>query len=160
MNTEEHGRPGEEVDAPPVKLQAVVPTISAPVLHDPSSDPPPGNEEQPGTEGPLTREPVMVLTIDVPWAGIPRPPVRRVDLELAGAVAMTTMLDTVDVRSGVVAGLLVCAFASLMRISRRIPFSFGQGFIGYRSDMAWPQGVQEDDDFRWNWKPRANGQTQ
>jgi hypothetical protein len=39
-------------------------------------------------------------------------------------------------------------------ICRRVPFTFGEGFLGYRSDPAWPQGVQEDDDFRWNWRPR------
>jgi hypothetical protein len=32
-----------------------------------------------------------------------------------------------------------------------IPFSFGEGFVGYRGDQGWPQGVQEDDDVRWSW---------
>jgi hypothetical protein len=28
---------------------------------------------------------------------------------------------------------------------------FAQGFLGFRSDLAWPRGVQEDDDVRWQW---------
>jgi hypothetical protein len=28
---------------------------------------------------------------------------------------------------------------------------FAQGFLGFTSDLAWPRGVQEDDDVRWQW---------
>jgi hypothetical protein len=144
MNTEEHGRAGEPVDAPPVKLQAVVATMSAPVLHDP---PPAVDGQGTGTE------PVMVL--DVPWATLPAPPLRRADLELAAAVSVIVTLLASDLRLGLASGGLTCLVAALRRIDRRISFSFGQGFLGYRADLGWPQGVQEDDDFRWNWKARA-----
>jgi hypothetical protein len=129
-----------------VKLQAVVPTISAPVLHDPP----------PTLEGPelSTAVQVRVLEIEVPWAGLPRPPLRRSDLEVAAAVAATVSLVAVDVLVGLASGVLVCGVAALLRVDRRIPFSFGEGFIGYRGDPTWPRGIQEDDDFRWNWKPR------
>ena len=144
MNTEEHGRSAEPVDAPPVKLQAVVAAISAPVLHDP----PPAADGQ----GPGGREPIMVL--DVPWATLPAPPLRRADLELAAAVSVTVTLLVSDLQLGLASGVFTCLVAALRRVERRIPFSFGQGFIGYRADLGWPQGVQEDDDFRWNWKTR------
>ncbi len=56
--------------------------------------------------------------------------------------------------SGLVAGFIVAAQVMDWPSS----FSFGQGFVGYRPDPAWPQGVQEDDDVHWNWRPhRAPG---
>ena len=33
----------------------------------------------------------------------------------------------------------------------RVSFSFADGFIGYRPQMGWPRGVQEDDEVHWNW---------
>jgi hypothetical protein len=36
-------------------------------------------------------------------------------------------------------------------ISRRVTFSFGQGFLSHPARDDWPHGVQEDDDFRWTW---------
>ena len=143
MNTDEPRR-GETVEAPPVKLQAVVPTISAPVLHDP----PPalaGAELSKAVQ-------VRVLDIEAPWAVLPASPLGRADLEVAGAVAVVVSVVAVDVMVGLASGAFVCGLAALRRVERRITFSFGQGFIGYRSDLGWPQGVQEDDDFRWNWK--------
>jgi hypothetical protein len=150
LNKEEQGRVGEPVDqVSPVKLQAVVPTISAPVLHDPT----------PGLEGPELSKALenRVLDIEIPWGVLPASPLRRADLEAAGIVAVMASFISVDVRVGLVWGGLACLIAALMHIDRRIPFSFGQGFLGYRPDLGWPQGVQEDDDFRWNWKPRTNG---
>ena len=63
------------------------------------------------------------------------------------------------------AGLAVAAGAWLLQEIRvvvdMIPFSFGEGFIGYRADQGWPQGVQEDDDVRWSWRSPGNpGQRQ
>ena len=45
---------------------------------------------------------------------------------------------------------------SLGEVERRVrmrQFKSGQGVVGYRSDMGWPRGVQEDDDVRWDWRP-------
>ena len=33
---------------------------------------------------------------------------------------------------------------------------FGKGFLPYRSDDAWPQGVQEADPVPWSWTPAAD----
>jgi hypothetical protein len=62
-------------------------------------------------------------------------------------------------------GLAVAVGAWLLQEIRvvvdMIPFSFGEGFIGYRGDQGWPQGVQEDDDVRWSWRSPSNaGQPQ
>ena len=63
------------------------------------------------------------------------------------------------------AGLAVAAGAWLLQeirvVVEMIPFSFGEGFIGYRGDQGWPQGVQEDDDVKWSWRAPSNaGQPQ
>lgn len=59
----------------------------------------------------------------------------------------------------VVAGLQVALISSLgaavlpelHRRASRMTFAFGEGFLPYRAQTVWPQGVQEEDDVRWNW---------
>ena len=63
---------------------------------------------------------------------------------------------TGDVGLAVGWGLLVFIVGSLGHVSRRVPFSFGEGFVGYRPDPVWPHGVQEDDDVRWDWQRRQS----
>ena len=58
-----------------------------------------------------------------------------------------------DVPLSVAGGVVVAVAAIVRTLDRRITFSFGAGFVGYRSEMDWPQGVQEDDDVRWRWRP-------
>ena len=41
----------------------------------------------------------------------------------------------------------------MARLDRRLRFGFAQGIIGYRSELGWPRGVQEEDDVRWRWRP-------
>lgn len=57
-------------------------------------------------------------------------------------------------------GLAVAAGTWLLQeirvVVEMIPFSFGEGFIGYRGDQGWPQGVQEDDDVKWSWRAPSN----
>jgi len=61
--------------------------------------------------------------------------------------------------AGLPLALVVAVVAPLVRaIHRRISgstFSFVEGFMAYR-EPAWPHGVQEDNDVRWNWS--ASGQ--
>jgi hypothetical protein len=65
----------------------------------------------------------------------------------------------------VVSGDAILAFLSgvglflltrVRRASARSEASFADGFLPYRSDMALPRGVQEDDDFRWNWSHQTD----
>ena len=77
------------------------------------------------------------------------------------AIAVPVGLGTVVAILGgnAILGLLLCVLGWFWSISVRVPFSFGEGFVGYRPDPKWPRGVQEDDDFRWNWRvPRAASQ--
>ena len=49
------------------------------------------------------------------------------------------------------AGVAALGALALRRLAIRERFGFGDGFTPFRSDMGWPQGVQEDDDFHWSW---------
>ena len=60
-----------------------------------------------------------------------------------------------DARIGLGGALFVATIISVRFIDRHVTFSFGAGFVGYRADMGWPHGVQEDDDFHWDWRPRT-----
>lgn len=57
----------------------------------------------------------------------------------------------------VIAGLGAAACRELDRRIGRAGFSLGDGFLPYRPQTGWPQGVQEDDDVRWNWSPVRDG---
>ncbi len=58
-------------------------------------------------------------------------------------------------------GAVVAAAARELRCrADRMTFSFGEGFLPYRSQAGWPLGVQEDDDVRWNWTPAGSGGAQ
>ena len=61
-----------------------------------------------------------------------------------------------DARIGLGGALFVATIISVRFIDRHVTFSFGAGFVGYRADMGWPHGVQEDDDFHWDWRPRTD----
>jgi len=63
-----------------------------------------------------------------------------------------------DVRVGLAVAVAAWLLLEIQVVVEMIPFSFGEGFIGYRGDQGWPQGVQEDDDVKWSWSPaRSNG---
>ena len=86
---------------------------------------------------------------DTPHLVLPAPPRWLTFTWLGAAIVLSIVLG--DVRWGIgAAGLLVIAIV-LRRVSQRMTFSFGEGFLPYRSDLGWPSGVQEDDDFHWSW---------
>jgi hypothetical protein len=131
---------------PQVATERVVPALSSPALHGGSSELLDDPAEL--VEAELI-EPDVVDAGPAHWAA-PEPwfAPRRTDFELAVVVAAAIILAAGDVALGVLSGAFLAAAAVL----RRVPFSFGEGFIGYRPDTSWPQGVQEDDDFHWSWK--------
>ena len=75
----------------------------------------------------------------------------ELDLAVVAALAVAASFFAGDARVAVVAGSLGFLAVGYRRIDRRVPFSFGEGFLGYRADLGWPRGVQEDDDVHWNW---------
>ena len=98
----------------------------------------------------------------VPWADLfpPRAELAR-RVPSAGAegvlAAAAIWMISQDVPLSVAGGVVVAVAAIVRTLDRRITFSFGAGFVGYRSEMDWPQGVQEDDDVRWRWRPTESG---
>ena len=124
---------------PPMALEAVAPTMSSPVL-----DPGPGEPSE------MSDVSTAVIPVpDLPMAAS----ARRLELELAivFGIGAAGWFATADAGVAILATALGFAVIGLHRIDRHLPFSFGQGFVGYRADMGWPRGVQEDDDVHWNW---------
>ncbi|MFL5670590.1 MAG: hypothetical protein ACJ77C_00685 [Chloroflexota bacterium] len=141
-----------------VRLEAVEARISAPILHGPAT-------ETDGFDGGAP-----TASLEEPSAGWGAPPLAsdlgdrllRVDLDrrlrrglavAATAVVATLILSGGDIRAAMGGGLAVVIFVATWILGGRVTFSFGQGVVGYRGDMGWPTGVQEDDDFHWNWRP-------
>jgi hypothetical protein len=89
------------------------------------------------------------------WTALRHPVARSAELIVALGIGVVAFVVSADPRLGVGAAALVVAAASVRFVDRHVGFSFGEGFVGYRGDPAWPQGVQEDDDVRWDWRPRA-----
>lgn len=94
---------------------------------------------------------------ELPWSSLLGQP--RSILVLAGAVAAAAV---VWLLSGDAGYAFWSAFVAAFVVASQVidwpsSFSFGQGFVGYRPDMGWPQGVQEDDDVHWNWRPHTAG---
>jgi hypothetical protein len=131
------------------------------------------DDEDPGAVGVATERVVPAVSLGREWSEPPKPRgveigrlraalpqllSRRADLSIALSVGLVALVASDDPRIGA-AGAAVVALAAVVRfIDRHVSFSFGEGFVGYRGDPAWPRGVQEDDDVRWDWRPRtANG---
>jgi hypothetical protein len=61
------------------------------------------------------------------------------------------MLLVAGLQVALISALGAVVLHELHRRASRVTFSFGEGFLPYRTQTGWPQGVQEDDDVRWNW---------
>ena len=72
---------------------------------------------------------------------------------LSAAAFLSLLLATREAALAAIGGGAVLGLHRLRGAVARLPFSFGDGFLGFRSDTGWPQGVQEDDDFHWSWSP-------
>ena len=150
---EDDPRPGPVLEPARVALQPVVGTVSAPIIewgrgaHEVA-----GSPDSP--DSPVAPPFENALSVDLPWAGLRRPSISLTSTVGPLLVGAAIGLATSNAGLGVGCGLGAWVIGQLGAICRRVPFTFGEGFLGYRSDTAWPQGVQEDDDFRWNWRPR------
>ena len=106
----------------------------------------------------LERRPIRPLPADTDWRGLTVPAARDVIGPTGWAMLLAIPILVVV---GWQAALLVGATSAVIRaVDGRIArsnVSFADGFIGFRSDTAWPRGVQEDDEVRWNWSGAANG---
>jgi len=89
---------------------------------------------------------------DTPWSGA-TVSARAWLLPGAAVLGIGAAVAAGDPRVGIVAAVPIVLVRLAMTFDRNVPFSFGEGFIGYRSHMEWPRGVQEDDDVHWSWRP-------
>jgi hypothetical protein len=86
----------------------------------------------------------------VPQRGL----VRAVEIAMLLVAAAAVTFATGDPDLGVGCGLVLFAAWSLRSVFERLPFSFGEGFVGYRP-QARSHGIQEEDDVRWDWRDRG-----
>jgi hypothetical protein len=142
-----------------VRSERVVLTVCAPVLDGRHA----GGEWR-GYGGPdagpeLTDEETAAASEtpqpEPPWSSLLGQP--RNILVLAGGVAAAAVVWLLSGDAGYAfwGGLVAVFVVAAQVIDWPSSFSFGQGFVGYRPDPAWPHGVQEDDDVHWNWRPHA-----
>ena len=92
---------------------------------------------------------------EVPWPSVRQLPKRVVVLAGGVAAAGAAWLLSGDAGDALLSGVVALFVVASQVVDRHFPFSFGEGFVGYRPDPAWPQGVQEDDDVRWDWRPHG-----
>jgi hypothetical protein len=145
-----------------VRSERVVLTVSAPVLDGRHT-----GGEWDGAEG-YDTDPELAETDEAArsggvGSGPPAPGFlgqpRNTVILVGGVVAAAVVwLLSGDAGNAFWSGLIAAFLVASQVIDWPSSFSFGQGFVGYRPDPAWPQGVQEDDDVHWNWRPhRAAG---
>lgn len=131
---------------PQVMLEVVEATMSSPMLRD---------------EPVLSIDPVEfgLAAATIPGAPILQPMtvVQRLEIAIVVAVAVAASFIAADVRVAIGVGSLGIAAVGIRWIDRHVSFSFGEGFVGYRADLGWPRGIQEDDDVRWNWQGSTAG---
>ena len=95
---------------------------------------------------------VRPLARDVEVVAVSLPPARDLVRPLAWAMlAAMPVLAVIGWQAALVAGGLSALIREVDRRVGRSDLSFAAGFLGFRGEMTWPRGVQEDDDVRWNW---------
>ena len=122
--------------------------MSAPIFDE--AGPLPDGHDGDG-EGPLE---MARPAVDIPWATLRGPSIRLTGVAMPLLIGTTVAVVMTNPGLGAGCGLILWFARSLRSASRRVGFSFGQGFVGYRPDPIWPQGVQEDDDVKWDWRVR------
>ena len=152
-------------DPEPVRVQPVVARVSIRALDQTASSTFEVDDVEPVTiddEDSMQSPSGGRFRYAVPWADI-FPPKTELTRRLPSAAAegvfgaAAIWMISQDVPLSVAGGVVVGVAAIVRTLDRRITFSFGAGFVGYRSDMDWPRGVQEDDDFHWRWRPTESG---
>lgn len=99
---------------------------------------------------PLPRD-AMGLTVALPPIGALVGP-SRIALLVAAPVWLA-----ISLQAALLVAVVAFAYRFMHGLGDRAGFSIGEGFLPYRARLDWPQGVQEDDDVRWNWSPARTG---
>jgi hypothetical protein len=128
-----------------IELEPVHGTVTAPILDAGHA---PAERDRAIEDGPLAVGGVNEL----PWPMLRHGAIHPLDVAAPVVAGSAIALATGDASLGAASGLVVGAVWSLRSVSVHVPFSFGEGFVGYRPDPVWPHGVQEDDDVHWDWR--------
>lgn len=107
----------------------------------------------------LEGRPIVGLPSDPERRGMAVPAVRDVIRPMGWAMLLA--IPVLVVVGWQVALIIGAASAIIRGVDGRIArsnLSFADGFLGFRSEAAWPKGVREDDDVHWNWSGAGNGQ--
>jgi uncharacterized protein with LGFP repeats len=125
-----------------VRTERVVASVSSPMLQGRHDEAP-----EPASTG--------SLEFEVPWVGGGAEAGWHpwLDVGVGMAIGIVATVASGDARIGLAVVGVVALARFLRSADRLVPFSFGEGFVGYRADLGWPQGVQEDDGVRWSWRP-------
>jgi hypothetical protein len=102
----------------------------------------------------MERRPLQLLPPNDDLPSVLLPPLRSfvAPLGLALLVAAPILL-VAGWQVAILAGIGAAGYRALDRRIGRAGFTLGDGFLPYRPQTGWPQGVQEDDEVRWNWSP-------
>lgn len=144
-----HRPGGRTIGAMGIELEPVHGTVSAPIL-----DAGPAPDER---DTAIEDRPPIVVTpaSELPWPGLRHGSIHSLELAAPVVAGSAVVLATGNPGFGAGSGLIVGAVWLLRSIAVHVQFSFGDGFVGYRPDPRWPQGVQEDDDVHWDWRDHA-----
>lgn len=91
----------------------------------------------------LAIPPVRALIRPVIWAILPALPV----------------VTLVGWQPALIVGVVAAVIRDLDIRIGRATFSFGDGFLPFRAQNAWPRGVQEEDRVHWNWSPPGSARS-
>jgi hypothetical protein len=127
----------------PIRIERVAGSVTSPMLRGHDAEPADVEEVAAVADQP---------EFELPWSGV-GVGLRSWLLPAAVVLGIGATFASGDPRVGLVAAAVLVLARLVVSADRRVAFSFGEGFVGYRSQMGWPQGVQEDDDFRWAWRP-------
>lgn len=106
----------------------------------------------------MERRPFKPITVDEDRPLVLLPPLRAFVGPARFAVFIAVpLLLLVTWQFALVAGIGATVAREVRRRAERLSFTLADGFLPYRPDTGWPQGVQEEDDVRWNWRPATSG---
>lgn len=107
----------------------------------------------------LEHRPIRPLPPDAMGPTVVLPPIGALvgPSRIALLVAAPLWL-AISLQAALIVAVVAFAYRFMHGLGDRAGFSIGEGFLPYRARLDWPQGVQEDDDVRWNWSPaRTDG---
>ena len=115
-----------------------VPRFRSPIMEHRPFTPLPADRDPPGLTVPTARDVIGPMG----W----------------GLLAAIPVFLVVGWQLALLVGFASAIARSVDGLIARSNLTFADGFIGFRAEAAWPKGVQEENEVRWNWSKAQNGQ--